>query len=51
LPGECLVGPRLSEDVILGAAAMQKWRIKVDFEHDSVFVDPKVAKLQLKRAG
>jgi hypothetical protein len=26
---------------------MQKWRIKLDFEHDKVIVDPKVAKLQL----
>jgi hypothetical protein len=27
---------------------MQKWRIKLNFEHDSVEVDPKVAKLILK---
>jgi len=51
LSDEFLVVPQLSEDVIIGAATMQKWRIKLDFEHDSVFVDPKVAKLQLKRAG
>jgi hypothetical protein len=27
---------------------MQKWRIKLDFEHDLAIVDPKVAKMQLK---
>jgi hypothetical protein len=48
LSDEFLVVPHLSEEVIIGAATIQKWRIKLDFEHDSVFVDPKVAKLQLK---
>ncbi len=47
LSDEFLVVPGLSEEVILGAATMQKWRIKLDFEHDSVFVDPRVAKMQL----
>lgn len=49
LSDEFLVVPGLSEDVIIGAATMQKWRLKLDFEHDTVHVDPKVAKLQLKR--
>ncbi len=31
----------------LSTATLQKWRIKLDFEHDKVVVDPKVAKLQL----
>ena len=44
---EFLVVPGLSEEVIIGAATMQKWRIKLDFEHDTVHVDPKVAKMQL----
>lgn len=44
---EFLVVPGLSEEVIIGAATLQKWRIKLDFEHDTVFIDPKVAKLQL----
>ncbi len=44
---EFLVVPGLSEDAIIGAATMQKWRIKLDFEHDIVIVDPKVAKMQL----
>lgn len=49
LSDEFLVVPGLSEEVIIGAATMQKWRLKLDFEHDTVHVDPKVAKLQLKR--
>jgi hypothetical protein len=47
LSDEFLVVPGLSEEVVIGAATMQKWRIKLDFEHDTVIVDPKVAKLQL----
>jgi hypothetical protein len=47
LSDEFLVVPGLSEEAIIGAATMQKWRIKSDFEHDRVEVDPKVAKLQL----
>jgi len=47
LSDEFLVVPGLSEEVIIGAATMQKWRIKLDFEHDLVHVDPKVAKMQL----
>ncbi len=47
LSDEFLVVPGLSEEAIIGAATMQKWRIKLDFEHDTVHVDPKVAKLQL----
>ena len=47
LSDEFLVVPNLSEEAIIGAATLQKWRIKLNFEHDSVEVDPKVAKLQL----
>ena len=47
LSDEFLVVPGLSEEAIIGAATMQKWRIKLNFEHDTVEVDPKVAKLQL----
>jgi hypothetical protein len=49
LSDEFLVIPGLSEEAIIGAATMQKWRIKLDFEHDTVVVDPKVAKMQLIR--
>lgn len=48
LSDEFLVVPGLSEEAIIGAATLQKWRIKLDFDHDMVIVDPKVAKLQLK---
>jgi len=38
----------LSEDVIIGAATMQKWRLKLDFEQDRVIVDQMVTRLMLK---
>jgi hypothetical protein len=50
LSDEFLLVPGLSEEAIIGAATMQKWRIKLDFEHDQVHVDPKMARLQLKKA-
>ena len=48
LSDEFYVVPGLSEDAILGANTFQKWRIKLDFEDDTVHVDPKVAKAMLK---
>ena len=48
LSDEFMVIPSLSEDVILGANTLQKWRIKLDFEHDTIIIDPKVAKAILK---
>lgn len=47
LSDEFLVVPNLSEEAIVGAATLQKWRIKLNFQDDIVEVDPKVAKLQL----
>lgn len=47
LSDEFLLVPGLSEEAIIGAATVQKWRIKLNFEHDTVEVDPKVAKMQL----
>lgn len=47
LSDEFLVVPGVSEEVIIGAATMQKWRLKLDFENDNVIVDPRVAKLIL----
>ncbi|WP_008587114.1 retropepsin-like aspartic protease [Niabella soli] len=47
LSDEFLVVPNLSEEAIIGAATLQKWRIRLNFEDDLVEVDPKVAKLQL----
>jgi hypothetical protein len=45
---EFMVVPGLSEEAILGATSLQKWRIKLDFEHDTVIIDPKIAKAILK---
>jgi hypothetical protein len=45
---EFMVIENISEDVILGVNTLQKWRIKIDFEHDTVIIDPKVAKAMLK---
>jgi hypothetical protein len=42
-----MVVPGLSEQAIIGATTMQKWKIKLDFEHDQVTVDPRAAKLKL----
>ena len=50
LSDDFLVVPGLSEEAIIGAATLQKWRIKLDFEHDTVHVDPKVAIMQLKKS-
>lgn len=47
LSDEFLVVPGLTEEAIIGAATMQKWRIKLDFEHDRLIVDPKVSKMQI----
>ena len=45
---EFMVVPDLSEEAIIGVNTMQKWRIRLDFEHDRIIVDPKVVKLILK---
>lgn len=47
LSDEFLVVPGLTEEAIIGAATMQKWRIKLDFAHDRLIVDPKVQKMQI----
>jgi hypothetical protein len=47
LSDEFLVVPGLTDEAIIGAATLQKWRIKLDFEHDQVFVDPKVSRMQI----
>ena len=44
---EFILIPDLSEHVIIGATTMQKWRMKLDFEHDDVILDPRVTKLRL----
>ncbi len=42
---EFMIIDGLSEEVIIGAATLQKWRMKLDFEHDEIIYDPKVTKL------
>jgi predicted aspartyl protease len=49
LSDEFMVVQGLSEEAIIGVNTLQKWRIKLDFEHDTIIVDPKVAKLILKQ--
>jgi hypothetical protein len=48
LSDEFMVISNLSKKgVIIGAATMQKWRIKLDFEKDEIFVDPRAKELWL----
>jgi len=47
LSDEFMVVPGLSEQAIIGATTMQKWRIKLDFETDEILTDPRAAKLKL----
>jgi predicted aspartyl protease len=47
LSDEFVLIPGLSEQVIIGGATLQKWRIKLDFENDRVVVDPRVTHLRL----
>ena len=47
LSDEFILIPGLAEDVIIGASTMQKWKIKLDFEHDAVVTDPRVSRMIL----
>jgi|GEM_PF-110904 len=47
---EFMVLPELSEKLIIGASTMQKWRFKLDFEHEEVIIDPRVTRLRLLKA-
>jgi hypothetical protein len=44
---EFMVIPALSQQLIIGAATMQKWRFNLDFENDEVIIDPRVTRLRL----
>jgi hypothetical protein len=46
LSDEFLIVPDINEEIIIGAATLRKWRIKLDVEHDQVVVDPSLAKLR-----
>ena len=47
LTDEFMIVPGLSEEAIIGATTMQKWRIKLDFEHDEIVTDPRANRLIL----
>lgn len=47
LTDEFMIAPGLSEEAIIGATTLQKWKIKLDSEYDEVIVDSRVAKLKL----
>ncbi len=42
-----IIVPELSEEIIIGAATMQKWHFKLNFETDEVIIDPRVTKFRL----
>jgi hypothetical protein len=42
-----IVVPRLSDEIIMGANTLQKWRIKLDLENEDVLVDRRVSRLLL----
>lgn len=44
---EFMLIPGLSEPVLVGAATLQKWRMKLDFETEQIIIDPRVTKLRL----
>lgn len=44
---EFFIVPGLSEKLIVGTKTMQAWRFKLDFENDTVIIDPRVTKLRL----
>jgi len=48
---EFMLIPGLSESVIIGAATLQKWRLKLNFETDEVIIDPRVTELRLLFLG
>ncbi|MGC4037375.1 MAG: retropepsin-like aspartic protease [Chitinophagaceae bacterium] len=47
LSDEFYVLDDLSEEAVIGALTMQKWKMKLDFEHDRVEVDPRMTKMQI----
>jgi hypothetical protein len=42
-----LVVPDLSEELIIGADFLQRWKIKLDPESERIIIDPKALKLKL----
>ncbi|HOK41949.1 MAG TPA: retropepsin-like aspartic protease, partial [bacterium] len=44
---EFIVLEELSENVIIGVATLQKWRMKLDFENEEIIYDKRVTRLQI----
>jgi hypothetical protein len=44
---ELVVFEDLSEDLIIGANTMQKWKIRLDFENEEVLYDKKMHRLRI----
>lgn len=44
---EFMLIPKLPAPALIGAATLQKWRMKLDFEADEVIINPRVTKLRL----
>lgn len=42
-----IVVPRLSDEVIIGANTLQKWRVKLDLENEDVLIDRRMGRLLL----
>lgn len=42
-----VVAPRLSDEIIIAATTLQKWRIKLDLENEKVIIDRKMGRLLL----
>ena len=43
---EFLVLDNLADELIIGATTMQKWRLKLDMEHEDIIIDPSVTRLR-----
>lgn len=48
---EFFILPDLSEKLVIGTTTMQKWRFKLDFEHEKVLIDPRVTRLRFLNLG
>jgi len=44
---EFIVIDQLTDQAIIGASTLQKWRMKLDFENDAVIYDPRVTRLRI----
>jgi len=42
-----IVVPRLSDEMIVGANTLQKWRVKLDLENEDVLINRRVSRLLL----